>query len=79
MCVIRPKTGAIRKSSSLADVNNRSTGLGMRKTVSFSSVDDVCQVSHSYPSDFFYTQSETNRLVASPLLVVQFILSIMFY
>eukprot|EP00804_Cyclotella_cryptica_P001454 CCRYP_003685-RA/>CCRYP_003685-RA protein AED:0.24 eAED:0.24 QI:383/1/1/1/1/1/2/176/173 len=33
----------------------------LRKTVSFNSVPEVCQVHHSYPSDFFYTQRETDQ------------------
>jgi hypothetical protein len=46
-------SGLIRKSSSFSIDERPSSGTGMRKT--------VCQVSHSYPSDFFYTQSETDR------------------
>ncbi|KAL3801697.1 hypothetical protein ACHAWO_010791 [Cyclotella atomus] len=62
MCVTQASVRAIRKSSSfICESPSSASGMGMRKTVSFSSVADVKQVSHSYPSDFFYTQSETDR------------------
>ncbi|KAL7475632.1 hypothetical protein ACHAW6_001544 [Cyclotella cf. meneghiniana] len=52
----------IRKSRSFS-INGSPTVIhrGMRKTVSFNSVPEVCQVNHRYPPDFFYTQKETDQ------------------
>jgi hypothetical protein len=59
------KARAIRKSNSFS-VDDTSEEVrvagGMRKSVSFNSVAEVCRVDKlSYPSDFFYTQSETDQ------------------